>query len=161
MKTLSNFILPAACVLLLSGMYIIPYYYYNDLPDQVPVHFNSEGKVNAMGGKHQIYFIPMIATALFLFIELLSKVIPFIINRFDYLDTEKQEFLRLAILMLRTFGLLFTAVFFYITLATVKIALGYWEGISSRLTFTIFFFLFLIMILFVYRFAKIKEGSFR
>ena len=156
MKNVSSYIIPGIGLVLLILMYFIPLYYFEQLPEKIPKHFNSHGEVDHWTPKSLIYLLPLIATALYIFIELLGKIIPFILKRFDYLEEEQNDFLTLAILMLRTFNLLFMSVFFYTTLSIVMISLEKWSGISSNLTSTIFTAIIGIIVLFVYRFSKLK-----
>ena len=157
MKKLSTYILPSIGLLLLVLMYLIPFSYFEELPDKIPKHFNSHGEVDDWTPKSLIYLIPLIATALFLFIELLGKIIPLALRKFDYLEEEQNDFLDLAILMLRSFNLLFMTVFFYVTVSVVWIALGKCEHISDNLTSSIFTAFFGMIVLFAYRFSKIKS----
>ena len=157
MNILKKYILPSLGISLLLAMYFIPLYFFEDMPDKIPKHFNKHGAVNVWTPKGFIYLIPMIATALYLFIELLGKFIPYALKKMDYIEEEINNFLSLAVLMLRTFNLLFMVVFFYVTLTTVMISLGKWEGLSPNLTSAIFTGFFALIVTFVFRFSKLKE----
>ena len=45
---------------------VLPIYYFNDLPDQIPKHFNALGQVDSYGNRGVIWFLP--AIGLFLYV---------------------------------------------------------------------------------------------
>ncbi len=46
---------------------------WSALPDAVPVHFNTAGEVDSWGLKWVIFFLPIIAIALYIFMEVIEK----------------------------------------------------------------------------------------
>ena len=54
--------------LLLVALWIFVIYSYTSLPDQIPIHFNGEGKVDDYHTKRSIFMLPIIGTFLFVLV---------------------------------------------------------------------------------------------
>ncbi len=60
------------CIIII-GMWICSTYYYNRLPDTIPIHYNTQGVVDGYGGKIYIFLYPAIATLLYVGMTLVPK----------------------------------------------------------------------------------------
>lgn len=69
----------AATLLLL----VLPAVYYNDLPDQIPTHFNAAGTPDGFGARFTVWFMPLLGVVLYLFMTILNRF-P---HQFNYLVT--------------------------------------------------------------------------
>jgi uncharacterized membrane protein len=75
-----DIILEALAVLVLLGFW---FYFYNNfpaLPETVPIHFNASGEPDGFGSKWWMFWLPSIATVLYVFLTLLQRI-P---HRFNY-----------------------------------------------------------------------------
>ncbi|WP_419869711.1 DUF1648 domain-containing protein [Chryseobacterium sp. CT-SW4] len=61
-------------MLLLISLWIFTGTQYSDLPDIIPTHFDLHGKVDGQGHKRIIWFLPAIATFIFLLFVSLSRM---------------------------------------------------------------------------------------
>lgn len=69
-------ILSVLMIVMLFG-YII--YIWNDLPEEVPTHFNGTGRVDGWGGKESLWMLPIIGLLLFMILSFLERF-PHIFN---------------------------------------------------------------------------------
>jgi len=58
--------------LLLVGMIVFVYTQWNQIPQQVPMHYNAMGEIDRLGSKYGILFLPAISILLYTFITVVS-----------------------------------------------------------------------------------------
>lgn len=118
-------------LLLLIG---IPIYYYNDLPEIIPRHFDADGTPDGYSGKNIIWLLPAIGTVISLSMYWLSKR-PHIYN-YTQKITEENAYhqYRNAARMIRVMSTLIVSVFAYLCSTTIMTALGEQEGIGPLFT---------------------------
>ncbi|UBM59880.1 DUF1648 domain-containing protein [Marinilongibacter aquaticus] len=107
----------------LIALLAYPIGFYPQLPDQIPVHFNFRGAVDALGPKSFIWFIPAIGGLLFLLLNLLNRY-PEKINyppKWRKSETESQY--NLARRMLRILKVLIIHILLYLNLHIIQLAL--------------------------------------
>jgi uncharacterized membrane protein len=63
----------------LSLLWIITLYFFKNLPDNIPTHFNAAGEVDAYGNRSSILLLPVIGTVLFIGMTILNRY-PYIFN---------------------------------------------------------------------------------
>ena len=63
----------------IAAVWILTIKSYNNLPDTIPIHYNTLGQADGFGGKSNILTLPIIATILFVGMTILSKF-PHIFN---------------------------------------------------------------------------------
>lgn len=56
------------------GLVLLPAFYYDVLPDKIPMHFNGKGEVNRYGNKSEIWMLPVIGICLLALLWGISKV---------------------------------------------------------------------------------------
>ncbi|WP_292008326.1 DUF1648 domain-containing protein [Chryseobacterium sp.] len=61
-------------ILLLISLWIFTGTHYSGLPDTIPTHFDFHGEVDGQGHKRMIWFLPAIATFIFLLFVSLSRM---------------------------------------------------------------------------------------
>ncbi len=127
-----------AGVLILIGL---PTFYYTDLPDLVPKHYNLNGEPDDYSGKGIIWAMPIIGLIIYAGMLLLNKH-PNIFNYPKEVTEENAEQLyRIATKMIRLLSTIITWFLAYITYATIQTALGKQNGLGKY-----FSILFVIMI---------------
>ena len=105
--------------LLLVGMLVFVYTQWNQIPQQVPMHYNAMGEIDSWGSKSGILFLPVISVLLYAFITLVS-FFPQIWNVPVQITDENKEIVYLStkdLLILMKVEVL--ASFFYINYHTV------------------------------------------
>ncbi|NME72704.1 DUF1648 domain-containing protein [Flammeovirga aprica] len=61
------------CIAILLITWLIPLIVYNDLPDEIAIHFNSKGIPDNYGHKSTLFGLPIFATFLFILLTILNK----------------------------------------------------------------------------------------
>ncbi|MGV8091290.1 MAG: DUF1648 domain-containing protein [Mangrovibacterium sp.] len=102
----------------------LPIYFLNDLPNQIPKHFNALGQVDSYGNRRIIWLLPTIGLVLYAGLTVLNKF-PFAFNYPTKVTNENAE--RLYTLGTRTVRLLKVVVvlsFAFLNYRTIEIALN-------------------------------------
>lgn len=66
----------AIAIILLIGMFAYVALQWNDLPAQVPGHFNAMGEVDRWGDKNEIWTLPAVTAILFVFLTVIAYLPP-------------------------------------------------------------------------------------
>ena len=117
--------------LFLILMIVCPWYYFDQLPEVIPTHFNISGKPDGFGSKNTIWTLSLIGSALYVGLSILN-LFP---NKFNYLteinqeNSEKQY--RLSTTLMRRIKLLIIVCFFYIEYGTIQVAIYNAEGLNA------------------------------
>ena len=59
-------------LLLIVGMIVFVYTHWDQIPQQVPMHYNAMGEIDSWGSKYEILFLPAISILLYAFITAVS-----------------------------------------------------------------------------------------
>ena len=59
-------------LLLIVGMIVFVYTQWDQIPQQVPMHYNAMGEIDSWGSKYEILFLPAIGLLLYAFITAVS-----------------------------------------------------------------------------------------
>ena len=102
---------------------ILPIYWYSQLPDIIPIHFNAAGEVDDSGGKLTIWALMAIGAVLFIGMYFLNKY-PHIFNYpVEITEENAKRQYRTATKLMRSLNLVVVATFCYLE----------WEIISSAM----------------------------
>lgn len=116
-----------ALVLLL----VLPIYFYPELPDRIPRHYDASGQVTAYGAKGMIWLMPIMGLITYAGLFFLNKV-PHIFNYPTAITPENAEKqYRGATRMMRTLNLAIVFIFLYLTYSTIQTSLGVQEGVGE------------------------------
>lgn len=102
----------------------LPIYFFNDLPDQIPKHFNALGQVDSYGNRGIIWLLPIVGLFLYIGLTALNKF-PSAFNYPTKVTNDNAE--RLYTLGTRTIRLLKIIVvlsFVFLNFKTIQIALN-------------------------------------
>lgn len=109
---------------------LLPFYFYGDLPDRIPIHYDLNGVPDGYGHKTFIWLLPGLGGLLFWGLWQLKKY-PHTFNYPQPITEQNAERLyRLSVRMLRSLNAIITGVFAYITYATIQTALGNQNGLG-------------------------------
>jgi uncharacterized membrane protein len=105
--------------------WIITFYYYNELPEKIPAHFNLKGEVDRWGEKIEMFFIPAIHTVIYFLLNYLTKIpqhhkYPVKVN-----EQNKEKLHGLSIRLLKFVILMTGLIFLTITIISIKVALAH------------------------------------
>lgn len=139
--------------LLLIGLIVFPVFFYHQLPEEIPSHYNAKGEPDAFSDKGSIWILPIIGTAVFLFLHVLSNAKLFRINVGKKLSPEEEAHQVLqGKKMLSAFKVIIPLAFWYINFKTIKTALGESDGLG--IGFLIIFLISVFGVIFFYSYQK-------
>lgn len=125
-------------------MVLYPFYFYGQLPAEIPNHFDGSGNVNGYGHKSGIWLVPAIALGTYVFLWLLNKI-P---HQFNYTveitEENAHSQYQMATRLMRIINVTMVVFFAYITYTMVKAGLGGAERINNT---AMFIFITLLLIL--------------
>lgn len=123
-------------------LFVLPLYYYDILPEEVPRHFNSKGEVDGWWSKKYIFIMSVLGTFMYAIIYFSGKVgglnLPSSRNK-ENLERDKNLTKQFS----KWMGLFIVLLFNYISFTTIQVALGVRDGLSAYFT-PIFFSIILI-----------------
>ncbi len=133
----------------IASLFIITTFYYPQLPDTIPIHFNIKGEPDGFGSKNTIWVMPFIALGCFLLINFLNKS-PHLLNIPVKITEENKEYqYRLISKSILVFNCITTIFLFYINLSIIKFVLGESVGMG---TFSVIIYLVSIILGMAYYF---------
>ncbi len=145
-------ILGVAGMLLLVAL---PAFFFNKLPDSIPVHFNITGEPDSYGSRNTIWMLPAIGFFLFLTIVFIPKILINYGNT-DFNETVKKNIFIKAVRMLRIVNMLtvfmFSSIVYYTILLSLEKPTGFWR-------YSTLFFLILIFLVVVYFLIIIRKNK--
>lgn len=137
----------------LALLIVVPMYYFDQLPDQIPKHYGANGEPDGFGSKNILWALPIMGIVMFIGLFWINKY-PHTFNYTQKVTESNAKILyQNTTRMIRLLNVIITWAFSYITYATIQITLGNQNGLGS--TFTPIF-LILIFGVVVYYFYKMK-----
>ncbi len=129
----------------------LPAYYYGQLPDLIPSHFNFSGKVDATSGKGSIWVLPIIGIGLFALLSRMKKI-P---HKFNYLqkitEANAADQYKIATRSIRLLNAIVIWFLAYIVYSAIQTALGNQAGMNVYISSC---FVVLILVCAVYPLFK-------
>lgn len=111
------------CLFFLIFQWIFTFYYYQKLPNTIPIHYNFQGEVDGYGSKIFFVITPIIATLIFAglyFCEKYPKLFNFPVKLNENNAIKQYE---IAVSLVRKIQIFVQIMFAYISLSTVEIAI--------------------------------------
>jgi len=112
-------------------LFAIPLFYYNQLPERIPIHFNVAGKPDGFGGKHSLFILP--ATGLFIYFLLtVLAAFPHVYNFPVTITSANAEVqYRLATRLMRILKAVILIIFSFISWMSIRTAIGAASGLGK------------------------------
>ena len=127
----SDRIIEAISMLLLILMLGYPLYYYAELPDIIPVHFNAQGVAAGFGQKSMIWYLSIMGWLVYWSLFFTNKY-PHLFNYPKRITTENAERqYRLATKCLRVTNLWAVTAFCYVSHRSIQVALEHQARLSE------------------------------
>ncbi|MDE5419597.1 DUF1648 domain-containing protein [Labilibaculum sp. DW002] len=129
--TTTDYLFEIIGVVGIACLIFLPIYFYADLPNIIPKHFNTLGQVDSYGKRGVIWLLPTIGLVLYVGMTILNKY-PFAFNYPTKVTYDNAE--RLYTLGTRTVRLLKVVVtlsFLFLNFKTIEIALNRADGIGK------------------------------
>ena len=155
-KTSLDYLLLGLGILGLLIMISLTAIYFDQLPDRIPTHFNSRGEADSYGDKSTLWFLVLVAIAIYSII-LLANRSPHLFNYSVPITPENaarqyQNLQRLNRAMMAVISLSIT----YIHYAIIEMSLGEREGLGLWFLLVFLAVLFGVMGYFLYRAHTIR-----
>ena len=139
--TTVDYILEVIGLIGIICMIVLPIYFFNDLPDKLPKHFNAQGQPDSYSNKGMIWFLPIITLLLYIGLTILNRF-PHIFNYPIKVTNENVEKLyRIGTKTVRILKIIVVLSFAYINFRIIKVGLNKTTGIGE-----LFIPIFLILI---------------
>jgi uncharacterized membrane protein len=143
------------CLCVLLATLAVAAIWFERLPDRIPHHFSFSGHPTEYGGKKMIWSLPVFSGILHGVLTLIA----FFIRTVAAAESVPKAVLSKITGMLLQLKLLFSLVFFYLVVTTVRIGLGKVAGLGRYHTF-IYLLLFGIVLIYnivaIFRAQKLK-----
>lgn len=108
----------------LACLILLPICFYNDLPNEIPKHFNALGQVDAYGKRGIIWLLPVIGLVLYVAFTVLNKY-PFVFNYPVKVTTDNAERLyKIGTRSIRLLKVVIILSFAFLNFKTIEIALN-------------------------------------
>lgn len=131
-KTLFDRLVELLTIVSVLAAFSFPAFYYLELPQQIPMHFNASGIPDRTGTRPSIWILPILSAALCLGISRLIKV-PHLFNYTGKItDKNAERSYQIAQRSLRMINLIIAGSIAYITLQIIFSALGRAEGLDRE-----------------------------
>jgi len=151
----TDYFLEAIAALATIALVALPFIYYNQLPDEIPTHFNARGEADGFGSKALIWVFALIGVILYLGLSYMNRI-P---HKFNYPVeiTEENAYYQYknAVKLIRIVKLLCVLVMLFITYKSVTFGLE--ESTGLGVYFLPFFLILIFGTLAVYVIAAIRN----
>lgn len=129
---------------------------YSELPDIIPIHYNSAGQADGFGGKANILTLPLVATVLFLGLTILGKF-PHIFNYTIVITKENalRQYTN-ATRLIRYLKFVIVVIFGLIAFKTIQNTIGQSNGLGVWFLPLTLGLIFIPLIYFIIRAFNIK-----
>lgn len=149
-----DYIIESLGIIALVCLVTAPIYFYNSLPDNIPIHYNIHGQPDAYESKQTIWILPLIGLFLYIGMTLLNKI-PHLFNYPTKVTSENAE--RLYRIGTRTVILLkviSTLIFAYLNFKTISIGLSHSTDLGFLFTPAIIFIIIVFPGFMIYKMTK-------
>ncbi len=112
------------------GLILITAFNYGDLPDKIPIHFDTKGVADRYGNKMELWVIPIIAIAVMALLWGISKI-PHTFNYAVKITEENAaKQYELSVKLMRVLAAVIGFGFFFIVWEIIKAAKGHQDGLN-------------------------------
>ncbi len=129
---------------------------YNNLPEQIPIHYNGIGEVDNYSKKSSIFLLPIIGTFLFIILTLISKNPENFNYPVEITEQNAESQYRNSVKMMRIMKIIVIILFFLIDFKTIQTAMGTSEGLGVWFLPLTLGIVFTPILYFAYKSHKIK-----
>ncbi len=143
-------------VLGVISLIAIPVYFYADLPDQVPIHFNFKGEPDNWSGKKMVFFMPLIGTFLCGLLYYLKDKPDLYNYPVPVTEENKAQLFEIGKQMILVLNVLIVLLFNYINFVSIKTGLSDQAGLHPYFGFIFLGFFLVFMGYYIWRFKQVK-----
>ncbi len=129
-KGLIDILLEMIMFIGLIALILIPVFYYKDLPEMIPTHFNAKGAPDDYNSKSMIWFLPIIGLFLAAGLFVLNKS-PHVFNYPKALTIDNaSKYYKNSTRLIRVLNLIITWAFVFVLYKSVQVVLGDSENLG-------------------------------
>lgn len=151
-----DYILELLALLALVCLIIMPFYFYHDLPEKIPGHFNAMGLPNAFGQKNFVWILPVLGFILYVWLTLINKV-PHLMNYpVKVTDENAERLYTLGTRTIRMLKVLIISMFVYIVYKIIKISLHESAGLGKYFLFLFLIIIFTVIVIMIFKMVRNK-----
>ncbi len=126
-----DYIVESASAILTILLIILPIYFYNQLPDTIPTHFNALGEPDSYGSKNTIWILPVIGLILYVGLTILNKY-PHVFNYpVEVTESNAGKLYQTATRVIRILKLIITSIFVYLCYGTINSGINDANGLGT------------------------------
>ena len=127
----TDWIIEILAVVALFSIWIVVFLNYNNLPTEIPTHYNGSGEVNGFSHKNEIFALPIVTTILFAAMTIINQF-PHIFNYPTEITPENAaKQYKFMTRMIRFLKLSIAVIFLMIVLGTVATANEITDGLGK------------------------------
>lgn len=144
------------CIGMLSLVILfgLPLYYFNSLPETIPIHFDLYGNPDGFANKNNIWALPIIAGLLYGGMNQLNKY-PHLFNYpIKITDRNAAKQYQKAIKLLRTLNTIIVVLLTSISYGSIQTALGNQKGLNPYVIVIGGVFIFLALVIYLVHITK-------
>lgn len=130
--------------------------HYQELPSDIPIHFDATGEADSYGSRAMLWLLPAINTLLFVLLTVLSRYPHRLNYPVSLTPSNTQALYRLGSATLQALQLSITVLLSLITWQSARIAMGHTDGLGSWMLPLVLSLIFLPLLVFVYRCYTIR-----
>ena len=115
----------------LIALIVLPIYYFGDLPEQIPKHYNASGQPDSFGSRGSIWVLPVIGIVIYTGLSILNRF-PHVFNYPVRVTRDNAARLyTIATSTMRAIKVIIVWSFAFINFRTIEIALGMETGLGK------------------------------
>lgn len=136
--------------------FILVFYYYKDLPQLIPTHYNFGGVADNYSEKWLIWVLPVVAGVVYTLLGFTERHQETVNHPVPVKESNKAALSRITYTLLQSMKVVLMANFAYLTYATVKNALGQMDGLGWAALPLLILSVLIIVGLYLYRVFRLK-----
>lgn len=128
---ISDWIIEIIGLAFLVLMIGFPFYYYNQLPETFPLHFNASGEPDGFSQKNMLWTLPAIGLVLYIGMSILNRY-PHLFNYPKEITEENApRQYRIATKLIRSLNMLIAVSLFYLVLGIIQTSMYKQDGLGA------------------------------
>ena len=105
-------------------MFLHVLYFYKELPDSIPTHFNAKGEPDGFSQKHMAWLMPTVAFVTYISLVVVKRFPRFLSSPVKITKENANVQRRIGVNLVTALNIIIVMILFYISYSTIEIALG-------------------------------------
>jgi uncharacterized membrane protein len=155
--TLTDRLLEGFAVVVLLALIALPVYYFDQLPDNLPKHYDLQGRPDGWSHKSGLFLLPAIGLGLYILLTVLNRN-PQNFNYLSKITPENAPYqYRNASRMIRVLKLMQLLLFLYLVVAVIRGGLGVQSGLGTPFVLLFVLSISFVALWFIVRSAQVQK----